>query len=373
MQRATDLICFSHLRWNFVFQRPNHLMSHCARERRVFFVEEPEFDSAEAHSVVNEVQPNLFVVTPRLPSGLGEEQVATEQRRLLFDLLVSQRIDAPLLWFYTPMALAFASAVPSSLVIYDCMDELSAFHGAPARLRELERELFSRANLVFTGGASLYRAKRELHPDVHLFPSSVDVAHFSEARLALAEPVDQANIPRPRLGFFGVIDERMDLHLIDRLAEARADWQIVMVGPVLKIDGTRLPRRPNIHYTGQKSYAELPRYLAGWDVALMPFALNAATRFISPTKTLEYLAGGKPVVSTPINDVVSPYAEQGLVRVARADDFAGAVEAALGEGMDADKAAKVAEFLARTSWENTWTRMSSLIEMKLATPESRAS
>ncbi|HEY3496621.1 MAG TPA: glycosyltransferase family 1 protein [Polyangiaceae bacterium] len=373
MQRATDLVCFSHLRWNFVFQRPNHLMSRCARERRVFFFEEPCFEGAVSHSVVREVEPNLFVVTPWLPVGLDEEAVSSELRRLLSEVLVSRQVSEPLLWFYTPMALAFAGALPASLIVYDCMDELSAFHGAPARLRELERELFARADLVFTGGASLYQAKREQHADVHLFPSSVDVKHFSEAQRSLPEPPDQERLERPRVGFFGVIDERMDLDLIDRLARARPNWQIVMVGPIVKIEPARLPRRPNVHYLGQKSYAELPRYLAGWDVAIMPFALNEATRFISPTKTLEYLAGGKSVVSTPIQDVVSPYAEQQLVRVADADGFVSAVAAALAEGSDPGKRSRVEAVLAQSSWDSTWSRMSRLIESKLATPESRAS
>jgi glycosyltransferase involved in cell wall biosynthesis len=372
MRNATDLVCFSHLRWNFVFQRPNHLMSRCARERRVFFVEEPHFDAVETHTVVREVEPNLFVFTPWLRAGLDAEQAVAEQRRLMLELFAKQHVHDPILWFYTPMALSLAAALPACLVVYDCMDELSAFQGAPGRLREFERELFARADLVFTGGASLYRAKRGAHRDVHLFPSSVDVQHFGEARLALADPVDQANLPRPRLGFFGVIDERMDLELVERLARSRPNWQVVLVGPVVKLDPARLPRLPNLHYLGQKSYAELPRYLSGWDVALMPFALNEATRFISPTKTLEYLAGGKPVVSTPIQDVVTPYADHGLVRVADADQFVDAVEQTLAESPDESRRDRIAEFLAGTSWESTWARMSNLMELKRGA-ESRAS
>jgi glycosyltransferase involved in cell wall biosynthesis len=373
MLRTTDLVCFSHLRWNFVFQRPNHLMCRAARESRVFFVEEPHFDAPHSHSVVREVEPNLFVVTPWLRHGLSQDQIAVEERRILAERLVQARVDRPVLWFYTPMALAFAGAVPPALVVYDCMDQLSAFQNAPAALREYERQLFSKADLVFTGGASLYQEKRTAHPDVHLFPSSVDVRHFAQARLNPEEPPDQAELPHPRLGFFGVVDERMDLELVDALAQARPDYQLVMIGPVVKIDPAALPRRPNIHYLGQKSYADLPRYLAGWDVALMPFAQNEATRFISPTKTLEYLAGGKTVVSTPIRDVISPYAEQGLVRVAEPAGFVAAVDEALREGTTDAQQAQIAGLLARTSWDNTWSQMSSLIQTKLAARESRAS
>jgi UDP-galactopyranose mutase len=215
---------------------------------------------------------------------------------------------------------------------------------------------------VFTGGQSLYEAKRGRHPNVHAFPSSVDVAHFAQARTATSEPADQRPLPHPRLGFFGVIDERMDLDLLAAVATAQPDWQIVMLGPVVKIDPASLPRPANIHYLGGKTYEELPVYISGWDVALIPFARNEATRFISPTKTPEYMAAGKPVVSTPIRDVVRPYGERGLVRIAAtADDFISACAAA----MEENAAARLRDadaFLAHTSWDSTWARMRRLIE-----------
>lgn len=368
MNQEPDLICFSHLRWNFVFQRPNHLMSQCSKERRVFFVEEPVF-AQRPRLDVREASPNLYVVTPQLKT---QKDAAEGQQKALIELCDRYDIEAPIHWYYTPMALEIARDMPSSLIVYDCMDELSAFRGAPTSLEVLERELFARADLVFTGGRSLFEAKRHLSPNVHLFPSSVDVAHFSRARGSdpsgpLTEPEDQARIPAPRLGFFGVIDERMDLELLLHVAVARPDWQIVMVGPVVKIDAATLPRRPNIHYLGQKHYEHLPSYLAGWDVALMPFALNDATRFISPTKTLEYLAGGVPVVSTPVRDVVTPYAEQGLVRVGSdRSSFVQAVSDTLAEGRPGERRKKVDAFIAGTSWMNTWARMSVLMEDTLA-------
>jgi UDP-galactopyranose mutase len=241
------------------------------------------------------------------------------------------------------------------------MDELSAFKGASPLLRGLESELLSRADLVFTGGQSLYEAKRDRHPRVHAFPSSIDAAHFGRAREMSEEPADQSPIPRPRLGFFGVIDERLDTELLDEVARMRPEWQLVMVGPVVKIDEAALPRRPNIHYLGMKSYEELPAYLAGWDVALLPFARNDSTRFISPTKTPEYLAAGKPVVSTSIRDVVRPYGQEGLVRIAdSAEEFVAACEAALRED-SGERQSRVDAFLAQNSWDKTWSRMSELI------------
>lgn len=242
------------------------------------------------------------------------------------------------------------------------MDELSAFKGASPILRALEQQLFGRADAVFTGGQSLFEVKQHQHPNVHAFPSSIDVAHFAQARNSVEEPINQATIPHPRLGFFGVVDERMDLDLLAEIAEARPEWQLVIIGPVVKIDPNSLPQFPNIHYLGGKSYQELPRYVAGWDVALLPFARNESTRFISPTKTPEYLAAGKPVVSTSIRDVVRPYGEQGLVKIAdTVEEFVAAIETCL-QPQDTDWLERVDTFLAQTSWDKTWAEMKQQIE-----------
>jgi UDP-galactopyranose mutase len=356
-----DILCFSHLRWDFVYQRPNHLMSRWARERRVFFIEEPIFDAESVRIEVSPREDGLSIVTPHLPEDTPQERWTMLQQALLDTLLQEQNIQQYVGWYYTPLALGFSKHLTPLAVVYDCMDELSAFAKAPPALRAAEAELLARADLVFTGGQSLYEAKRDQHPHVYAFPSSVDVAHFAQARGAVVEPDDQRAIAQPRLGFFGAIDERIDLALLDALAQARPDWQIVMIGPVVKIDPQALPQRPNIHYLGQKPYAELPRYLAGWDVALMPFARNEATRFISPTKTPEYLAAGRPVVSTPIRDVVRPYGAQGLVRIAAdAAEFEAAIAAALAEDTQT-RQPQVDAFLEQMSWERTWAEMDRLV------------
>jgi glycosyltransferase involved in cell wall biosynthesis len=301
------------------------------------------------------------VVVPHLPAGVSPTDAELAQRELLDELFEDWAIRDYVLWYYSPMALGFTAHLRPVAAIYDCMDELSAFAFAPPRLREREAELLERADLVFTGGHSLYEAKRRRHPRVYAFPSSVDLAHFGRAREPLADPPDQRTIPRPRLGFFGVIDERMHLDLLAGLAEARPDWQLVMLGPVVKIDPASLPSRPNIHYLGGKGYEQLPRYLAGWDVALLPFALNESTSFISPTKTPEYLAGGKPVVSTPVRDVVRPYGEHNLVTIADGvDAFVRSVTAALTEDA-CDRWREVDAFLARGSWDQTWGQMRALL------------
>jgi UDP-galactopyranose mutase len=360
-----DVICLSHLRWNFVFQRPQHLLTRCAREHRVFFIEEPLFDADISPHLQVDIDGPITVVVPHLPEGLTTERCIAAQRALLDDFIESQAIRDYVLWYYTPMALAVTRHLCPRAVVYDCMDELSAFQGAPATLRDHERQLMQRASLVLTGGRSLYEAKRHQHHNIHALPSSVDVAHFARARSIRIDLRDQAAIPHPRLGFFGVIDERLDIALVDGVAAARPDWHLVMIGPVVKIDPASLPRRPNIHYLGSKPYGELPLYLAGWDVALLPFARNEATRFISPTKTPEYMAAGKPVVSTSIQDVVRPYGEQGLVRIA--DDvpaFIDACVAAMAE--DAQERVTAADaFLRQTSWDGTWTRIRGLLRATL--------
>jgi UDP-galactopyranose mutase len=365
MKRSTngagtyDLVCLSHLRWDFVWQRPQQLLSRCARERRVFFVEEPLWGAERPRMEVSRRDEGLFVCVPHLPDGAD---ATGECRQLLDGLLRDYRVDTYVLWFYTPMALPLAEDLTPRAVVYDCMDELSAFLDAPRELVELEAALLRRADLVFTGGASLYEAKRHRHARVHLFPSSVDTGHFAAARAPQDEPADQAGIPGPRLGFFGVIDERMDIELISEVARLRPEWNLVLIGPVVKIDKSTLPRGENIHYLGMKTYEELPAYLAGWDVAMLPFARNDATRFISPTKTPEYLAAGRPVVSTSIADVVDPYGRNGLVEIA--DDpeaFVAAAERLMAAG-DEERLREVDAFLMESSWDYTWADMAELID-----------
>ena len=364
-QQPPDVVCLSHLRWDFVFQRPQHLLTRCARLHRVFFIEEPQ-DAEGPARLETLPRQGVTVLVPRLPGGLPPEAASALQTRLLRDYFREHRINDYVLWYYTPMALDFTRHLKPRAVVYDCMDELSAFAGAPARMRDRERELLARTDVVFTGGQALYESKRNAHANVHAFPSSVDVAHFARARAAQPDPEDQQHIPHPRVGFFGVIDERLDIALVGSLAAMRPEWQFVMVGPVVKIDPAVLPTLPNIHYLGSKRYEDLPSYLAGWDVAIMPFARNDATRFISPTKTPEYLAAGKPVVSTSIRDVVRTYGARGLARIADTpEEMAVAIEAALAENA-AERLRAVDAFLTQTSWDGTWTRMYRLINEAIA-------
>jgi UDP-galactopyranose mutase len=370
MIRKPDILTFSHLRWDFVYQRPQHLLSRFARGRRVIFIEEPVPDASRPAGWEKLTpQDNILVCRPHSPApqqGFHESQIPL-MRSLVRSLLENEQVREYVLWFYTPLALPLAEGLQPKTVVYDCMDELSAFLHAPTQLLEREAQLLQFADLVFTGGPSLYRAKKDRHASVHCFPSSVDAAHFGKARDGAIEAEEQARLPRPRLGYFGVIDERMDLGLLEALALAHPEWQISMVGPVVKIDPATLPRHANIHYFGQQAYADLPRFLAGWDVCLLPFARNQSTKFISPTKTLEYMAAEKMIVSTPITDVAEPYGS--IVYLgSTAREFIAACEKAMSVA-DAERSTRVQgmrQVLSRTSWDSTHASMDALVDAAIA-------
>ena len=360
------LLVFSHLRWHFVTQRPQHLLIRAARTRKVFFWEEPcrhEVGSSSEFGVKGGVleflhvdnNPDVLVIRPHF---FEEEDAVAGQRRLLDDFLGARAVRCFDRWYYTPMALAFSNHLRADVTVYDCMDELSAFAGAPPELIEREQELFRIADVVFTGGRSIFEAKRSQHARVHAFPSSIDVQHFAQAQKVNQEPLDQSSIPYPRAGFFGVLDERFDRNLLAEVAALRPQVHFVILGPVVKVDPSLLPQASNIYYLGSKSYSDLPAYLSGWNVALLPFAINDATRFISPTKTPEYLAAGKRVVSTPICDVVADYGKPGLVAIAAtAAEFAAAIDSAIAAEGDEAWRTRVQRKLASSSWDQTWKQM----------------
>jgi Glycosyl transferases group 1 len=365
-----DLICFSHLRWNFVYQRPQHLMSRAARNSRVFYFEEPVPTHLDDQLRIHiDPENQVYVVTPQLSDGpakgiCADDRIPEKRLASLVDLLIEQyNIKDFVAWYYAPMAMAFSDHLSAEAVIYDCMDELSAFKFAPQSLVEYERKLLAKADLVFTGGHRLYQAKKAFHTNIHPFPSAIDKSFFFPARTKLADPADQIQIPHPRLGFFGVIDERFDIELVREMADLKPDWQFIFIGPVVKIDESSLPKNRNIHYLGMKEYKELPAYISGWDLCIMPFAINASTEFISPTKTPEFLAAGKRVISTPVHDVVYPYGADGLVGIAdTAEGFIEIAEHGLLERTDNIWLGKVDQFLSTISWDKTWENMAAHID-----------
>ena len=375
------LIVFSHLRWGFVFQRPQHLLTRLAKDFKVYFVEEPVFNDAEPYLASSTPFPGVEVLVPHTrvrATGFHDDQLAVLEA-LLANFACERGIADPFVWLYTPMALPLVADLEPRAVVYDCMDDLASFKLAPRQLIQRESALMKLADLVLTGGPSLYEARRDLHPNVHCLPSAVDGEHFRAERLnpqsaefAAAAALHEG-IPHPRMGFFGVIDERLDLALVTQLAELRPDWQIVMVGPVVKIDAAALPQRPNIRWLGMQGYNMLPYLQAHWDVCMLPFALNEATRFISPTKTLEYLAGGKPVVGTPIHDVQALYGK--AVRIAAdAPAFAQACEAAMLEqgGAREQRRLQGQALVDGCTWDGTASRIRGLLMEFVKAPSARA-
>lgn len=362
-----DIVCFSHLRWNFVFQRPQHLLTRLSSSYRVFYIEEPICGDRYNRYDMSVSNNNVYVITPFINCDVNSPETVPLLKNLLAAIWDDFHIRDFMFWYYTPMALPYTRHMSPVITVYDCMDELSAFKFAPTEISRFEDELFDKADVVFTGGQSLYEAKKDRHHNIHAFPSSIDKVHFGKARRHIAEPPDQENIPYPRIGFFGVVDERFDIDLVKEVAMAKPEWQIVLIGPVVKIDEQTLPRLPNIHYLGQKNYHELPAYISGWQIAMLPFALNESTKFISPTKTPEYLAAGKPVISTAIRDVVKPYGVNGHVHIiANAKEFIEKADMELAKEERVEWMESVDIFLNDLSWEKTCNGMRALIHESLS-------
>ncbi len=364
--QTADLIVLSHLRWPWVWQRPQHLVSRLARRRRgarTLFVEEPVANPlVTAPRLGREQHGDVVRVWLEVPGDGAYLPFAAPGTEGYADLLVAELDDGERdVWLFTPMALDIAEALTPRLLVYDVMDDLASFARAPQGLVLRQRRALADADLVFTGGRSLHRgvvATRGAE-NTHLFPSGVEAAHYAQAR-TLRRPREV-----PVAGYVGVIDERLDLRLLADLAAALPDWRIEMVGPVTKIEAADLPSAPNLAYLGMRPYSELPQVMAGFDVALMPFALNEATRSISPTKTLEYLAAGLPVVSTRVPDVVADHGEVVHLVDDGAEAAAGCRHVLSHSRVARDR--RAAPLQARQEWDSIADRMAALMQDALAT------
>ncbi len=351
-----DMVVFCHLRWDFVYQRPQHIISRMAKDRKILMIEEPWYRPEEKESRLIKVNDNLHVLQPNV-------HTIEEIESILPQYISSKNINTG--WFYSASFVPLLTSFEFNTIVYDCMDELSLFKGAPEKLIEQEKYLVAHADVVFTGGKSLYESKSQLHGNAHCFPSSVDQEHFEKALNGVAIPDDIATIPGPIVGYFGVIDERLDLNLLNEIAQQKPDVSFVMIGPLAKIGEHDLPRPKNIHYLGMKDYKELPGYLKAFSIAMMPFALNDATKYISPTKTLEYMAAGKPIISTAITDVVRDYKD--CVKIIHsADEFAHAIDDILADTPDVFMKYEYTEILKNTSWDSTVEKMKTLITTNAA-------
>ncbi len=364
-----NLLCFSHLRWDFVYQRPQHLMTRFSNYYSVYYIEEPVYGNKDDSYSIQSAKENVTVIVPQL--SIANKGNYNQRLKKIVDTFITEHdVKDFIAWYYSPMAFLFTKHLNALLTIYDCMDELSAFKFAPPELKQAENDLLESAEIVFTGGYSLYKAKKHLHHNIYPFPSSIDKEHFAKARHSNSAPQDQQKIPSPRLGFFGVLDERFDIDLIRSVADAKPDWQFVFIGPIVKINESDLPKNKNLHYLGSKSYQQLPEYISGWDIALIPFAINESTKFISPTKTPEYLAAGKPVISTAIEDVVHPYGDEQLVNIIyNAKEFISAAEKELNNTSNTEWLKSTDAFLADNSWNNTWHQMQDIINSAIKTKQ----
>ena len=348
-----DLIVFCHLRWQFVYQRPQHIISRMAKTMKTLFIEEPIYDSENKNSgTIIIVDSMLHVLQPNVKDI---ESIAG----IIPDFVRNKNI--PFGWFYSPSFSPLIEQLNFETVVYDCMDELSLFKGAPVHLINQEKYLMAQAEIIFTGGKSLYESKKQMHDNVYCFPSSVDEAHFAKALNGIAIPEDIASIQSPIVGYFGVIDERIDLALLHTTALQLPNISFVMIGPLAKIEESDLPKEANIHYLGMKSYDELPHYLKAFSIAMMPFALNDATKYISPTKTLEYMAAGKPIISTKITDVVRDYSSC-VSLIETADEFCEAITFLLEKTDRLSLELEYHKILEKTSWDVTANKMKSLIK-----------
>jgi glycosyltransferase involved in cell wall biosynthesis len=375
---AYGIVAFSHLRWNFVWQRPQQFLSRFAEEHKVLFIEEPDFCLADGEAPITdllEVAPNITTATIRFPAssrgeaGIGDQMVSFA-RQAIKSVNSGGEFDLPLLWYYSPMEAKWSlGEFPARAVVYDCMDELSLFAGAPQELVDEERKLMAAADVVFTGGYELWLSKSRQHTNVHFFGCGVEYDHFAKAQAEETEiPADLSSLPRPIIGWFGVIDERVDYDLLRAVAAMRPDWSFALVGPVVKVDPNSLPQAPNLHWLGQRDYKDLPRCCKAFDVCMMCFALNDATKYINPTKALEYLATGRPVVSTAVADVVRQY--QDTVAIARTPrEFVDAVEEALESG-GGEQVQRGIEKASASSWEATVASMREIIAEAIADRET---
>lgn len=372
----SDLVCISHLRWDFVWQRPQHLLSRLSKFYRVLFVEEPTVDPEATHPYLNiKTQTDRLTVLEMVYPGTvprwvghGDKETQSAYTLLLRDYLKKNKYDTSILWLYTPMAHDFVPHIPHKLFVYDVMDQLSAFKGAPPEIMDYERKLLPKADIVFTGGVSLYRDKAPLNPNTHCFPSGVDIDHYSKAASQMPTPDGLKGMSSPIIGYFGVIDERMDMPLLEQVANAHPEWNIVLVGPIAKIRHEDLSQQPNIHFLGKQSYENLPQFLSHFDVALVPFALNESTEYVSPTKTLEYMAAHKPIVSTPIRDVIDLYGE--VVKVGHTpEEFIKHIETSLTENGKHRRAAEK-RLLTQNLWESIAAEMYGLMQKQLTSAKA---
>jgi glycosyltransferase involved in cell wall biosynthesis len=345
-----------------------------SRRRKILFVEmhrpDPELVAPTARIQSIEAFPNIRLLQMQFPVWRWEDgEWVDRQRRALLDQALAGplrgQFEQPVRWFYDPMAVTAFGHSEGVCTVYDCMDELSKFQGAPPAIVEREARLLQVADVVFAGGRRLFESKSRFHKNCHFYGCGVDLEHFGAARLETTPiPDDIKALPKPLIGFFGVVDERMDYELVGKLAEANPGCSVVIIGPATKVDNETLPRRANLHWLGARDYAQLPAYCKAFDVCLMPFALNAATEFINPTKALEYMATGRNIVSSAVPDVVRNFGS--VVKIANSHEDFIRLCGELAREPDREAIANGLEMARGNSWESIVERLEKHIAEAIA-------
>ena len=344
-----DIIIFSHLRWDFVLQRPQHIASRLAHHMKILFVEEPiPYNKEEEGTArLRQVNEHITVMQPRVQEIKDIEQ--------LLKFMVRQK-TVPIGWFYSSDFSPLLRSLHFRKIVYDCMSDHEPRPDAdePAMLAE--------ADIVFTDSKALFESRIRVHPNVHCFPSSVEHGHFRKALKNIAVPGDIAELKKPVVGYCGVIDGRLDMDLLDKVAEQSPETTFVLIGPLVNMPESKLPKRSNVHYLGMKPYHLLPGYLKGIDIAMIPFDIKGAHKLSGPTETLEYMAAGKPIISTPIWDVVRDYRNH-INIVNNVDEFCAARDAIIKQlESQVYNHEKYNDILHTSSWEDTVKRMEKLIQ-----------
>lgn len=372
MSARPSVLCLSHLRWNDTEVRPRQLLSACARVRPAVFFEQPHFDASEPFLDITHTPERVVLAVPHLPPRMTALEAEQAQRDMLDDLLRELDEDMPVLWYYSPLALGFSDHLRASAIVYDCLEQLESRDDATSELHERERTLLERADVVFTCSYGLFQRMRRTtqHPNIHPFVSSIDLEFFQRAREAPLEPPSQQQVDEPRIGFYGSIDQSVDLQLLTELACARPDLQLVLLGPLVGLDPDDLPCVPNLHWLGVPTPEQIPAYLAGWDVVMLPLAHTDTVNSSAATRAAECLAAGKPVVSTSVADIVEPWGRAGLVWLG---DDAGEFADAIDDALASDRSARLEhgdDYLADHTWLATWCAMWMHIERAMETRTS---
>ncbi len=352
------VICISTSPWGFMFQRPQQLMTLFSEDFKIGYINPPVTSkpALSYEEVIRKytdiINPNLIVLKPRIPKILNHSAASRYYVELLKNFSLEFGFKDIILWICLPQFEYLCGQLDEKLVIYDCQDDYASFSWTPDTTREYDQRLTEKADIVITVSGPMQKTKKKINPLSFLVPNGCDLQHFNSATKILGIPTDILNIRKPRVGFVGAVCEWIDFRLITELAEKEPDWSIVMVGPVRR--NIKPPHLPNTHYLGLKRYHILPNYIRQFDVCSIPFDQNSTiSKNSCPIKLFEYMASGKPVVSTNLPAV--NFAKRVIEIAADSEDFHCKVNRLLKE-TSFDAAQRQAKQISLARANTWWTR-----------------